>query len=95
MIDEYYLLAKGKKMNLAFAFFKAYAMPSHGVEIIEGIPVTLKDGVMYAFQIETPSVTPIILGTCSPTKRVIWEHRDSEATWLSSFRATLVAKSRK
>ena len=71
-------------------------MPSHGVEIIEGIPVTLKDGVMYAFQFATPPlVTPIILGTCSPTKRVIWEHRDSEATWLSSFRATLVAKSRK
>jgi len=82
-------------MNLAYAFFKGYAMPSHGVEIIEGIPVTLKDGVMFAFKIETPTSTPLVLGTCSPTKRVIWEHRDSEATWLSTFRATLVAKSRK
>lgn len=71
-------------------------MPSHGVEIIEGIPVTLKDGVMYAFQFEKPPPTaPIILGTCSPTKKVIWEHRDSEATWVTTYRATLVAKSRK
>ena len=82
-------------MNLRLPFLKAYAMPSHGVEIIEGIPVTLKDGVMYAFQFATPPVTPIILGTCSPTKKVIWEHRDSEATWLNTYRTTLVAKSRK
>lgn len=72
------------------------SMPSHGVEIIEGIPVTIKDKVMYAFQSENLAAAPIVLGTyCATTKKAIWEHRDSEATWLSGYRATLVAKGRK
>jgi hypothetical protein len=76
-------------------------MPSHGVEIIDGIPVILKGTAMHAFQHGMPAATsaqaPIILGSYSPeTKKATWAD-PSEATeaWLQAFREGLVPRSRK
>ena len=78
-----------------------YSMPSHGVEIIDGIPVILKGTAMHAFQHGMPTVTssqaPIIMGSYSPeTKKATWAD-PSEATeaWLQAFREGLVPRSRK
>lgn len=72
-------------------------MPSHGVEIIDGIPVYLKTNVMYAFQHGmTPSVSSIRLGTYdSDTKSAKWEISDSMTSWLSSYQTQLLPRSRK
>ena len=70
-------------------------MPSHGVDIIDGIPVILKDGNMYAFQ---PGVTApqIKLGTyIAATKKATWETSEAIASWLTSYRDSLMARSRK
>jgi len=72
-------------------------MPSHGVEIIDGIPVQIKDGQMNAFQ---PSVGPptkkIRLGTYdSTTKKAIWQETEEMKAWLDEYRASLTARSRK
>jgi hypothetical protein len=70
-------------------------MPSHGVDIIDGIPVILKDGVMTAFQ---PGLTvpPIRLGTYdSATKAAKWEPVATLNPWLDTFRQSMVARSRK
>lgn len=73
-----------------------YTMPSHGVEIIEGIPVLLKGSDMYAFQIETASPTPLLLGTyCPATKKAEWKQSDQISSWLTNFKETLVSKARK
>jgi hypothetical protein len=67
-------------------------MPSHGAEIIDGIPVVLNDSVMYAFQV-TP---PIRLGTYNAgTKLATWESSDAISNWLESFRESLTSRSRK
>ena len=68
-------------------------MPSHGVDIIDGIPVILKSGVMYAFQ---PVGVSLPLGTYdSATKKATWEPPTATAAWLASYKETLVARSRK
>ena len=70
-------------------------MPSHGVDIIDGIPVILKDGIMTAFQ---PGLTvpPIRLGTYdSATKIAKWESVDGMNPWLETYRQNMVARSRK
>jgi hypothetical protein len=72
-------------------------MPSHGVEIIDGIPVHLKDGNMLAFQHGSINqVPPIKLGTYdSATKRATWAVSDQMTQWLESFRETMTGRSRK
>ena len=74
-------------------------MPSHGVEIIDGIPVILKGSTMYAFQhgLQTASITvaPIILGTYdAATKKATWTDVSLDA-WVSAYREGLLPQSRK
>ena len=73
-------------------------MPSHGVEIIDGIPVILKGSTMYAFQhgLQSASTaTPIILGTYdSATKKASWTDTSLDA-WVAAYRGELVPQSRK
>lgn len=73
------------------------SMPSHGVEIIDGIPVHLKDGNMLAFQHGSINqVAPIKLGTYdSATKRATWSASDAMTQWLDTFRSTMTGRSRK
>ena len=70
-----------------------YTMPSHGLDIIDGIPVTLKDNIMYSCVLGT-SKTPIRLGTYVE-KKAVWEPSDAMTQWLSSYREELVSRSRK
>lgn len=80
-------------------------MPSHGVEIIDGIPVHLKDGNMLAFQhgsslnsdaAAASVATPIKLGTYdAATKKASWSPSDQMTAWLENFRATMTGRSRK
>ena len=69
-------------------------MPSHGAEIIDGIPVILRDSVMYAFQL---GVAPTIkLGTYdAATKVATWAMSDEIAAWLSTYKEGLTSRSRK
>jgi hypothetical protein len=69
-------------------------MPSHGTEIIDGIPVILRDSVMYAFQQGTSAT--IKLGTYdSATKTATWVMSDEITSWLASFKNSLISRSRK
>ena len=80
-------------------------MPNHGVEIIDGIPVYLKDGNMLAFQHgsslnsdggATSVAAPIKLGTYdATTKKATWSAPHAMAEWLENFRATMAGRSRK
>ena len=71
-------------------------MPNHGVEIIDGIPVHLKDGKMFAFQPGNTLTHQINLGTYdSSTKKAAWLPLDSMNTWLNEFRSSLSGRSRK
>ena len=68
-------------------------MPSHGAEIIDGIPVILRDSVMYAFQLGVPPT--IKLGTYNTaTKTASWTMSDEISGWLSSYKEGLVSRSR-
>ena len=75
-------------------------MPSHGVEIIDGIPVHLKDGNMLAFQhgssLNSDQAVAIKLGTYdAATKKATWLPSDQMTAWLENFRATMTGRSRK
>jgi hypothetical protein len=71
-------------------------MPSHGVDIIDGIPVILKDGSMYAFQPELKQATAICLGKYSAaTKSATWELKDDAKAWLATYKEGLAPRSRK
>jgi hypothetical protein len=75
-------------------------MPSHGVEIIDGIPVHLKDGNMFAFQhggsLNSDQATSIKLGTYdTATKKATWLPSDAMGQWLENFRTTITGRSRK
>ena len=75
-------------------------MPSHGVEIIDGIPVHLKDGNMLAFQhgssLNSDQPAAIKLGTYdATTKKATWSPSDQMAQWLENFRATMTGRLRK
>ena len=72
-------------------------MPSHGVEIIEGIPVMLRDGTMYSFHpMQTSMTASMKLGTYSEaTKKATWNSSDSMDAWLLSYRESLTPRSRK
>ncbi len=70
-------------------------MPNHGVEIIDGIPVHLKDSVMYAFQPGSSAASAQIkLGTFID-KKATWENTEAMNTWLNDYRTNLSARSRK
>jgi len=70
-------------------------MPSHGVDIIDGIPVILKGSVMHAFQPGTQGVTPV-LGTYDVTKKkATWISTEATQAWVASYKETLVSRSRK
>ena len=72
-------------------------MPSHGVEIIDGIPVILKGSTMYAFQhgLINPTAEQIILGTYdATTKKATWTDVSLDA-WVAAYRGELVPQSRK
>ena len=72
-------------------------MPNHGIEIIDGIPVSLKGSEMYAFQPGVPSSSKKIkLGTYDATTRVAtWQESDEMKTWLNEYQANLAPRSRK
>lgn len=70
-------------------------MPNHGIEIIDGIPVHLKDGGMYAFQPGSSAASAQIkLGTYID-KKANWEITEPMTTWLNEYRANLTGRSRK
>lgn len=75
-----------------------YTMPSHGVEIIDGIPVILKGSTLYAFQhglLAGATTTPIVLGTYDiATKKATWADTSLDA-WVAAYRGGLVPQSRK
>ena len=72
-------------------------MPSHGAEIIDGVPVILRDSTMYSFHHgASQPATPIALGTYdSATKKATWNSPDALSGWLSSYREGLISRSRK
>ena len=75
-------------------------MPSlhRGVDTIDGIPVYLKSGVMYAFQPEIPGAVKdgIRVGTYNPeTKKATWETSVTTDSWLETFRVSQTPRSRK
>lgn len=73
-------------------------MPNHGIELIDGIPVTLKGSEMFAFQ---PGTNPnpakrIKLGTFDTTTRTAkWDETEEMKKWIEEFQATLAPRSRK
>jgi hypothetical protein len=72
-------------------------MPSHGVEIIDGIPVYLKGANMFAFRPEQTAATTqsdLKLGTYdAATKTATWIQPPD--IWLTTFRESLAPRSRK
>jgi len=72
-------------------------MPSHGVEIIDGIPVYLKGANMFAFRPEQATAVAsqdLKLGTYdAATKKATWIQPPD--TWLTTFRESLAPRSRK
>ena len=75
-------------------------MPSlhRGVDIVDGIPVYLKSGLIYAFQPEITGAPKdgICLGKYNPeTKKATWESSAAIDTWLETFRASQNTRLRK
>jgi hypothetical protein len=73
-------------------------MPSHGVDIIDGIPVYLKGANMFAFRPEQATAAvasqDLKLGTYdAATKKATWIQPPD--AWLSTFRESLAPRSRK
>lgn len=68
-------------------------MPSKA-DSIDGIPVTLKDGIIYSFSQAGSGIPQIKLGTYKD-KVATWIHSELQTTWLSSFRESLAPRSRK
>ena len=72
-------------------------MPNHGVELIDGIPVTLKGSEMFAFQPGTNvSSKKIKLGIYdAATHSASWHNTDEMKAWLAEYQAGLAPRSRK
>lgn len=72
-------------------------MPNHGVELIDGIPVTLKGTEMFAFQPGTPiSTRKIKLGNYDAmTKKATWDNTEDMKKWIEEFQTGLAPRSRK
>ena len=73
------------------------SMPNHGVEIIEGIPVILRNGEMIAFQPGLLSKDmKIKLGTYdAETHTATWHNTDEVKKWLEEYQSGMVSRSRK
>lgn len=74
-------------------------MPNHGIELIDGIPVTLKGSEMLAFQPGHPQAPPakrIKIGTYdATTKKATWDNTEEMKKWVEEFQAGLIPRSRK
>ena len=72
-------------------------MPNHGIELIDGIPVTLRGSEMFAFQPGTPlSNKRIKLGNYDAiAKKATWDNTEETKKWIEEFQAGLVPRSRK
>jgi hypothetical protein len=74
-------------------------MPNHGIELIDGIPVTLKGSEMFAFQPghpQAPAAKRIKLGNYdAATKKATWDNTEEMKKWVDDFQAALVPRSRK
>jgi len=68
-------------------------MPSKA-DIIDGIPVTLKDGIIYSFSQAGSGIPQIKLGTYKD-KVATWIKSEAQSTWLTNFRESLAPRSRK
>jgi hypothetical protein len=68
-------------------------MPSKA-DIIDGIPVSLKDGIIYSFSQAGSGIPPIKLGTYKD-KVATWIKSEAQDSWLTSFRESLTSRSRK
>ena len=68
-------------------------MPSKA-DIIDGIPVTLKDGIIYSFSQAGSGIPQIKLGTYKD-KVATWIPSEPQSTWLTNFRESLAPRSRK
>jgi hypothetical protein len=79
-------------------------MPSYDIETIDGIPVVLRDGVMFAFipptgapSAATPAApqTPIRLGTYdAKTKKATWEMTPQVLAWKNAFASAIASRAR-
>ena len=80
-------------------------MPSYDIETIDGIPVVLRDGVMYAFIPPTAPPassgapvapqSPVRLGTYdSKAKKATWEMTPQVLAWKNAFAAALAPRAR-
>ena len=83
-------------------YLTLHPMPSHGVDIIDGIPVYLKGSTMYAFRPETGSTSSLAdlpLGTYNAdTKKATWlsvAEQPLMASWMQTFRESMAPRSRK
>jgi len=75
--------------------YHTLGMPIRGVDIIDGIPVSLKDGILYAFQ-NSNSTEKIQLGTYNTaTKVATWTQTDTMGKWLDDYQASMEPRSRK
>ena len=68
-------------------------MPSKA-DIIDGIPVSLKDGIIYSFSQAGSGIPQIKLGTYKD-KVATWIKSEAQDSWLTSFRESLTSRSRK
>jgi|AACY02.7.fsa_nt_gi hypothetical protein len=84
-------------MNVGRRRIVSTQMPSRGVDIVEGIPVYLKEGVMYTFQSCVADGPGPRLGTYdATTKKAAWDYDAANvASWLQTYRENLVPRSRK
>ena len=73
-----------------------YTMPNYGIEIVEGIPVYMKDGILYAFQIENLVYkSSLKLGSVNTKNKIDWCSKEDLAPWLETYRQSLTSKTRK
>jgi len=70
-----------------------FSMPNKA-DIIDGIPVSLKDGIIYSFSQSGSGIPQIKLGTYKD-KVATWINSEEQDKWLTSFRQSLTSKSRK
>jgi hypothetical protein len=68
-------------------------MPSKA-DTIDGIPVILKDGIIYSFSQAGSGVPQIKLGTYKD-KVATWITSEAQESWLTTFRSSLTPRSRK
>jgi hypothetical protein len=68
-------------------------MPSKA-DSIDGIPVILKDGIIYSFSQPGSGIPQIKLGTYE-NKVATWIKSEQQDTWLRTFRESLTPRSRK